>query len=111
MSFTDFWARYPRRESKKDALKAWTQLNPSPALEQQILEALAWQVEKPDWIKDDGQFIPLPGSWIRGERWTDERRGRDRRASPNGILYECPHEPACETRWICGSRQLRERAS
>lgn len=96
MPFTDFWAAYPRREARKDALKAWTKLNPSSELETQILAALDWQRERPEWLKNDGQYVPLAGSWIRGERWLDERRNGHERRKPWEDWYErCQHEPKC----------------
>lgn len=110
MTFDEFWALYPRHDAKADARKAWMKLNPDDPLGVQIEQALAWQVHREDWIRDDGQYIPLPATWLRGERWEDERRGgNDRRMSKGGILYECPHRPACGTRWDCGRKQQRER--
>lgn len=70
--FDLFWAHYPRREKKGDARKAWERLNPSAALVQTIVEALKWQVNRPQWLKEDGQFIPLPATWLRAEQWDDE---------------------------------------
>jgi len=71
--FEDFWQAYPgpRRKAKVDALKAWKQTAdarpPLPAL----LGALEAQRRTADWIKEGGQFIPMPSSWLRGHRWLD----------------------------------------
>lgn len=70
--FDLFWAAYPRRTAKGDARKAWQKLAPSPALVQEILEALVWQRQQPDWLKAGGQYVPFPASWLRSERWSDE---------------------------------------
>jgi hypothetical protein len=70
--FAQFWAAYPRRVARKDALKAWTALRPSPDLVAQMLATLAWQRRSHDWTKDGGAYVPYPATWIRGERWTDE---------------------------------------
>jgi hypothetical protein len=70
--FDQFWQAYPKKRSKGDARRAWQKLQPSPALVQQILTALGWQVLQPQWTKDGGQFIPHPATWLRGERWDDE---------------------------------------
>jgi len=70
--FDVFWRAYPRREGKKDAQKAWSQLRPDENTMRAILAALDWQRTLPGWLKDDGQFIPLPATYLRGERWTDE---------------------------------------
>lgn len=67
--FALFWADYPRKQAKKDAQKAWAKLKPSPELVDQMLEAIAEQKRGRQW--KDG-FVPLPATWLRGERWTDE---------------------------------------
>lgn len=69
--FQAFWDRYPRREAKKDATKAWTQIVKDAETEAKIHAALDWQV--PIFEQRERQFIPLPATWIRGERWEDER--------------------------------------
>lgn len=110
MTFEEFWKLYPRHEGRKDAQKAWMRLNPTAEIEQQIVSALAWQVESEQWTKDDGQYIPLPATYLRGERYLDERRrGTDRRVSRGGIQLDCPHTPRCLARWQCGQKQLAER--
>lgn len=77
--FNLFWADYPRKDARLDALKAWTELDPSPELLEQILQSLAWQKQRLDWTKDNGQYVPYPATWIRGRRWEDERRGSGER--------------------------------
>lgn len=67
-----FWDAYPKRVSKREARKAWAQVNPSPEIVDRMLTTLAWQCRIPDWVKDGGQFIPHPASWLRGARWDDE---------------------------------------
>ena len=66
--FAAFWAAYPKRKAKKDALKAWTDLRPTAALQAEILAALVWQTV--EW--SNPVYTPLPASYLRGERWTDE---------------------------------------
>lgn len=69
--FPVFWDRYPRREARKDAVKAWGQVvKDDPAIEEQIHAALDWQI--PMWADRERQYIPLPASYLRGERFTDE---------------------------------------
>ena len=69
LSFDDFWLLYPRHEAKKDAKKAW-QRDVDPAHHVAIAIALvAW---RPVWRDKDVEFICLPATWLRGERWEDE---------------------------------------
>lgn len=37
-----------------------------------LLAALANHCLRPDWIKDGGQYIPLPATWLNGRCWEDE---------------------------------------
>ena len=67
-----FWNAYEKRSAKKDARKAWAELNPSPEVVDRMVSALAWQFQQPDWVKQGRMFAPLPATYLRGERWTDE---------------------------------------
>ena len=69
-SFDEFYKLYPRRVARKDAEKAWSQID--PAKHRKIFEALPLHKNCPDWRKEAGKFIPYPASWLRGERWEDE---------------------------------------
>ena len=73
-SFLQFWTAYPRKVKRKEAVKAWSRLNPAPELLTEMLAALEVQKVSDDWLKDNGQFIPLPPTWLNGERWKDEVR-------------------------------------
>lgn len=68
--FVLFWERYPRKIGKRAALAAWLKENPDI---QKVTEALAWQVRTKDWVKDGGQFIPHPSTYIHQHRWEDVR--------------------------------------
>jgi hypothetical protein len=66
--FDAFWTLYPRKEARKDAMKAWSQIPPAfymPA----VVAVAAWRRE---WARRDTQHIPLAATWLRGERWEDE---------------------------------------
>ena len=36
------------------------------------LATLAWQCRSEQWLRDDGAYVPYAGTYLRGERWTDE---------------------------------------
>ena len=69
--FEEFWKAYPRRDKKKDARRAWGKLNPSPELQQTILADIDRRRRSTQWTKDGGQFVPLPTTYLNGERWND----------------------------------------
>ena len=70
--FAEFWSAWPRKVGKAQAEKAWAKLHPSDDLVAAILRAIAAQSRSPQWLKDGGQFIPHPATWLNGKRWEDE---------------------------------------
>ncbi|MFK0086397.1 helix-turn-helix domain-containing protein [Pseudomonas sp. NPDC090755] len=69
--FEQFWKLYPKKKSRKDALKAWNKLNPDAELQTLMITALSQHCVSRDWTKDAGQYIPMASTWLNGERWTD----------------------------------------
>ena len=70
--FALFWQEYPRKAAKAAALKAWQKLNPSPDLVERILDHVRDHKRSPDWLKDGGQFVPHPATFLNGRRWEDD---------------------------------------
>lgn len=81
--FANFWHVYPRHTGKANAVKAWAKLKPNEELQAQILASVAVQAKSRDWLKDGGQFIPHPATWLNGRRWEDET---DRTIAPSGVF-------------------------
>ena len=68
-AFILFWKAYPRKTGKDKALESWKKKSPPLA---DCLTALEWQRNQSQWVKDSGQFIPHPTTWINQGRWNDE---------------------------------------
>ena len=79
MWFESFWEIYPKHQDKKKAkqkfLKACTNEKEYKAIMDGLRNVL------PVWAKKDTKYIPMPTTWLNGERWNDE-------VSVN--LYELP---------------------
>lgn len=79
MWFESFWEIYPKHQDKKKAkqkfLKACTNEKEYKAIMDGLRNVL------PIWAKKDTKYIPMPTTWLNGERWNDE-------VSVN--LYELP---------------------
>ena len=58
--FDAFWAAYPKKKSKGQALSAWKKLKPDSSLQVVILKANDAQKHSHEWLKDKGQYIPYP---------------------------------------------------
>lgn len=70
--FDHFWSLYPKKRAKGEAEKAWKKIAPSNELFETILAAIKAQTGSQEWVKDGGQFIPNPATWLRAKRWLDE---------------------------------------
>lgn len=72
--FQEFWVAYPRKENKGDAWKAWCALGTevSRKTTDQMKLVITKYKNHPQWMKQNGEFIPYPSTWINGRRWEDE---------------------------------------
>lgn len=76
VAFAEFWGSYPRKVSRANAEKAYTKAikgtkHPA-ALADKILAALAAHKQLPQWMRDNGQYIPHAATWLHQRRWEDE---------------------------------------
>lgn len=70
--FELFWAAWPRKVAKAEARKAWAQTARVRPDLQTILTAIKAACGTEQWMRGQGQYIPHPATWLRGERWEDE---------------------------------------
>lgn len=85
--FLDFWKQYPRKQAKGAAWKAWRKLHPSAELRVDIAQAIEKQRYSPNWLRDNGAYIPHPSTWLNERRWEDENPANpsDRRMPENPV--------------------------
>ena len=97
----EFWKMYPKKMAFKNTKVIWMTL----AAEQQkkAIESLPMHVRL--WTLEcrSPQFIPMPFSWLSGERWEDEiqlpePRGQewwksDQATMERGRALKCPSRP------------------
>jgi len=72
VGFEAFWNLYPKRKSRGAAEKAWIKLKPDEQLQAQIFEGVRRAKTSADWLKDRGQFIPHPSTWLNDKGWLDD---------------------------------------
>lgn len=70
--FKRFWGAYPKKKSKGDAEKAWSKIKPSEQLLAIMIAKIEQAKTSQDWLKDNGQFIPHPATWLNRKGWEDE---------------------------------------
>lgn len=72
--FTRFWSSWPphfRKSNRKECLRRWKSGKLEPIADE-ILAGLARWKASSQWAEKDGQFIPLPLSWLNQEKWKVE---------------------------------------
>lgn len=70
IGFDEFWSAYPKKTGKALVLSMWDRINESDI--EKIMAALAWQKQSEQWVRDGGQYIPNPATWLNQRRWEDE---------------------------------------
>jgi phage replication O-like protein O len=68
--FDLFWAAYPKKEEKKDAIKAFEKINPDDDLLAAILQAIETAKKSQKW--QTRRFIKQPPVWLHKACWQDE---------------------------------------
>lgn len=70
--FDAFWDIYPKKMGKGAAFKSWKKIRGIEVVFEKILGAVAAQKKSEQWLKEGGQFIPHPATWLNQMRWEDE---------------------------------------
>lgn len=74
-TFISFWTNYPgRRRVDKEKCRKWWSVHVCRAKDRHMFAAsihrgLARWKESPDWVKDGGEFVPMPYTWLNNKRW------------------------------------------
>lgn len=94
-NFDAFWAAYPRREAKLDAIKAYAKAR-TQATAAEILDGVERYKQT---MPDEKRYRPLPASWLNAGRWLDEYdEPAPRKAADADWFTECReiHNGECE---------------
>jgi len=70
--FNLFWDVYPKKQDKGRALNAFKKLKPDEALTEEIIAGVRRAMLTESWQKPGLQFVPLPSSYLNGQRWKDK---------------------------------------
>jgi hypothetical protein len=100
--FDTFWAAYPRREAKLDAMKAYDKARKLASAE----DILAGVERYKRTMPDEKRYRPLPASWLNAGRWMDEDDTEER---PIARREPCSHQPTCNSPQWCDVLRARER--
>lgn len=67
--FAEFWRSYPRRDDRKNALKAFKRARTKADQPTIVAAAKSYAAKR---AGQDPQFTALAATWLNGERWADE---------------------------------------
>lgn len=71
--FDIFWKTYPKKKAKPAAEKAFRTQKINGELPD-ILKDIESRAQTPDWIKEGGQFVPYPATYLNNRLWEDENQ-------------------------------------
>lgn len=86
--FEQFWAAYPAKKAKPNAVKAWAKLQPDERMQAEILVAIERGRASEEWARDRGRFIPYPATWLNQRRWEDEASSQGNGASSSTAWWQ-----------------------
>lgn len=92
--FEVFWDAYPRKIDKQDAVRAWAKIGHEAGIETKIMDVLERYKASDQWVKDGGEFIPHPATWLNKRRW--ESDPPPAAASTNGQRRNPAYERFCD---------------
>ena len=81
-SFEEFWERYQKKVSKRDAIKAWAKLKPK--LKREILDSNI--IEQYVESTPNKKYRLHASTWLNGEHWEDEIITDNKSGISNGVL-------------------------
>lgn len=67
--FNTFWDMYPKKVGKGKAYDSWKKVKPPL---DKCLKSLEWQKKTDQWVRENGQYIPHPATYINQLRFDDE---------------------------------------
>jgi uncharacterized protein YdaU (DUF1376 family) len=79
--FDVFWNIYPKKVGKEAARKSFLKMVKNQTVFDGVLNALDWQTKSDQWLKEGGQFIPNPATYLNQGRWQDEPESKKQNKS------------------------------
>ncbi len=80
--FDLFWSEYPNKQAKLASKRAWLKVKSDER--EEVMSGLARWKRSESWLKDDGQFIPHPATFLNQRRFEDSPKPK---AATKKIYY------------------------
>ena len=85
--FEEFWKAYPNKKGKQAAARSYGYAIKKTTIEI-MLSAIEKQKRGADWLKEGGQYIPHPTTWLNQGRWDDEVTPRHFKNVDSNLMQE-----------------------
>ena len=86
--FNRFYEVYPKKRHRPSALKAWKRIAPDDDTVESIIASVEYQKRNDaQWLKDNGQYIPHPATYLNQEGWKDMPPGTGTDIKPKRSGY------------------------
>ena len=95
--FERWWTEFPKKVGKDAAWREWLKRSPTAELVELMIAKVLEQRASAQWLKDSGQFIPHPRTWLHRGQWQDEEPA----AKPERQIWTCRHLEECSHRAMC----------
>jgi hypothetical protein len=71
--FEQWYRQYPKKVSRGQAEKAWLTVERMNDVDVDgMVDKLEEQKGSPDWLKENGRYIPHPATYLNAKKWLDE---------------------------------------
>ena len=72
LNFEQFYSKYPKKVGRKRAEASWSKLNGTTPPIDELITILEKHIASKAWMKDNGEYIPHPTTWLNGHHWEDD---------------------------------------
>lgn len=72
LDFEQSWLIYPRKDGKRKAFEAWQKAIKRDMPVADMPAHIENRMYEPDWMRDEGRFVPHMATWLNGDGWLDE---------------------------------------
>ena len=107
--FEEFYKKYPKKVKKQDVKKWFKKNKPSSELFSSMINSLEQFRGSKDWLKEKGQYIPYPSTWLNQKRWEDETENENQTVNSSKTEYkEINAEEMTEEQYIAIVRGVED---
>ena len=91
--FESFWAKYPRKQNRLKAVKAFDTVCTTQDTYKKIIDGIEQQ-NRTIFTDRDMRYIPMPDKWLTEQRYLDDtntyKPQQNQASKPTGHVYELP---------------------